>query len=169
MTTEVRIPATKAAVIYEASITAGTSANFGANSLGINERIDINRKTGTLTGTHDGSSNVAVLTDSGEDWGINQFIGYTLTNTTDSSSTTVTSNTSNTITGVLAGGGDNDWDAGDAYTLTGFVLITFVEAGGLETAARLEFKHNTRRVAGAVDLQINKPVTKAAVEVVEYT
>jgi len=69
------------------------------------------------TGNHDGAGDAAVLTDSGESWEVNQWIGYTLSNTTDGSSTTVTSNTATTATGVLAGGTDDDWDASDAYTL----------------------------------------------------
>ena len=69
------------------------------------------------TGAHDGSANAAVLTDSGEAWVASALIGYRLDNITDSSYTTVTANTSTTITGVLANGTDNDWDADDVYLL----------------------------------------------------
>lgn len=69
------------------------------------------------SGAHDGSGNAAVLTDSGEAWEASALIGYRLDNITDSSYTTVTANTSTTITGVLANGTDNDWDASDVYLL----------------------------------------------------
>jgi hypothetical protein len=71
------------------------------------------------TGDHDGANNSAVLTDTSQDWVVDQFIGLTLNNTTDGSTTTVTSNTETTITGILSGGTDNDWDTGDSYVLTG--------------------------------------------------
>lgn len=67
--------------------------------------------------THDGANNVAVLTDSTQAWVTDEFIGFTLNNTTDGSTTTVTANTATTITGVLSGGTDNDWDTSDSYTL----------------------------------------------------
>jgi len=80
-------------------------------------------------GTHTGANNVPVLADSAQNWTVNELVGKKLYNTTDGSSTTVTANTANTVTGVLAGGTDNDWDTGDVYfildTLTnGYVQMT---------------------------------------------
>jgi len=69
------------------------------------------------TGTHDGANNASVLTDSGENWQTDQFVGLTISNTTDGSSGTVTANTDTTITATLSGGTDNDWDASDAYEI----------------------------------------------------
>ncbi len=66
-------------------------------------------------GTHTGAANAAVLTDSTKSWTVNQWVGYRIRNTTDGSFTTITANTADTITGVLQGGTDNDWDASDAY------------------------------------------------------
>ncbi len=66
-------------------------------------------------GTHTGSANAAVLTDSTKSWTTNQWIGYRIRNTTDGSFATITGNTGTTITGTLQGGTDNDWDASDAY------------------------------------------------------
>jgi hypothetical protein len=71
------------------------------------------------SGTHDGSGNAAILTDSGKSWIVDQFVGLTISNTTDGSSATITANTATTITGTLSGGTDNDWDVSDAYTVTG--------------------------------------------------
>jgi hypothetical protein len=68
-------------------------------------------------GTHTGSANAAVLTDSTKSWTTNQWVGYRIRNTTDGSFTTITANTATTITGVLQGGTDNDWDASDAYVI----------------------------------------------------
>lgn len=66
-------------------------------------------------GTHTGSANAAVLTDSTKSWTTNQWVGYRIRNTTDGSFATITANDATTITGVLQGGTDNDWDASDAY------------------------------------------------------
>jgi hypothetical protein len=65
------------------------------------------------TGTHDGSTDPSVLTDSGESWTTNHFVGRTITNTTKSSSGTITANTNNTITATVSGG----WDNGDNYSI----------------------------------------------------
>ena len=73
-----------------------------------------------LTGTHTGSGNSAFLVDSGSAWPVDGLIGATVNNTTDGSTITISDNTATTVTGTLAGGTDNDWDASDAYTITGF-------------------------------------------------
>lgn len=70
---------------------------------------------GVTEGVHDGSAEAAVLTDSGESWTVDEWVGYTIKNTTDGSQALITANTSTTITGVLYGGTENDWDVSDAY------------------------------------------------------
>jgi hypothetical protein len=70
---------------------------------------------GTVAGQHDGSNDVAVLTDSGESWTTDEWVGYTIKNITDGSQALITANTGTTITGVLYGGTDNDWDTNDTY------------------------------------------------------
>lgn len=72
------------------------------------------------TGRHDGAANAPVLTNTNAAWTIDEHIGKTLTNVTDGSSTVVTSNTATTITGVLSGGTDNDWDISDVYRISNF-------------------------------------------------
>lgn len=68
-------------------------------------------------GTHTGSANAAVLTDSTKSWTTDMWVGYRIRNTTDGSFAVITANTDTTITGVLQGGTDNDWDASDAYVI----------------------------------------------------
>ena len=68
-------------------------------------------------GVHDGAGNAAVLTDTTQSWTTNEHVGEVLKNTVDGSETIVTANTATTITGVLAGGKENDWDVGDGYTV----------------------------------------------------
>jgi hypothetical protein len=75
-------------------------------------------------GSHDGLANAAVLTDSTEAWETNELVGKTLKNLTDGSSTTVTANTATTVTGVLAGGTDNDWDIDDEYQVLDSEAVT---------------------------------------------
>jgi len=69
-------------------------------------------------GTHDGAADASALTDTTKSWTINEFVGHTITNTTDGSSGTVTANTATTVTATLSGGTENDWDVDDAYTIT---------------------------------------------------
>jgi len=72
----------------------------------------------TCEGTDDsGTTNQAFLTDSGESWPTNAYVGMTLYNITDGSSTTVTANDGTTMTGTLAGGSENDWDNGDSWAV----------------------------------------------------
>lgn len=68
-------------------------------------------------GAHDGAANAAVLTDSTKSWTVNEWVGYRIRNITDGSFTTITANTATTITGVLEGGTDNDWDVSDEYLI----------------------------------------------------
>lgn len=68
-------------------------------------------------GAHDGAGDASVLTDSGESWTTNEWIGYSIYNTTDVSQGIITANTGTTITATLEGGTDNDWDVSDAYLI----------------------------------------------------
>ena len=88
---------------------------------------------GQVTGTHDGSSGAAVLTDSSASWTTNQLIGRTISNTTDGSTATITANTATTITGTLSGGTNDDWDASDGYTIdaVGFINSWTNSGGGM--------------------------------------
>ena len=72
---------------------------------------------GVPFGSHDGSSNASVLSDSSQTWTTNAYVGYTIYNTEDGSSGTITANTATTVTATLTGGTDNDWDAGDKFTI----------------------------------------------------
>ena len=63
------------------------------------------------------------LTDSGESWVTNAFVGATLNNYTDVSACTITANTGTTITCTLAGGTDNDWDVGDVANITSSAVM----------------------------------------------
>jgi predicted aspartyl protease len=74
-----------------------------------------NKSTPTSLPTHDGSNDAATLSDSGESWTTNEWVGYTIYNTTDGSQGLITANTDTTVTAILYGGTQNDWDAGDAY------------------------------------------------------
>ena len=72
---------------------------------------------GWQKGTHTGAAEAAVLTDSSQSWTTDEWVGYTIKNVTDSSQALITSNTSTTITGILYGGTEDDWDAADAYNI----------------------------------------------------
>ena len=71
------------------------------------------------TGSHDAATHATILTDSGESWEVNKYVGQIITNTTDGSIGTITANTATTITvtPALAGGTDNQWESGDLYEI----------------------------------------------------
>jgi len=81
------------------------------NAVGIQSAVSID------TGSHDGLANAAVLTDTSKVWIVNNFIGDLLVNNTDGSSGIITANTINTITAVLSGGTEDDWDITDSYSI----------------------------------------------------
>lgn len=123
----------------EATATAATGPNHYDNpdnyDLGVlpvtgddlfvdDSSVSILYALGILFGTHTGANNAAVLTDSTQNWVPSSLIGQVIKNDTDGSSTTVTANTATTVTGVLAGGTDDDWDTGDAYTMTTLNSLT---------------------------------------------
>jgi hypothetical protein len=90
-----------------------------------------------VSGTHDGGQNQAMLTDSGADFvtaGV--AAGDIVHNTTDGSSGTITAVTATTVTATLAGGSDNDWDNGDAYSIT--VYQATLDSSG-NTSSRNQF------------------------------
>lgn len=70
---------------------------------------------GHEAGTHTGAANAAVLTDSTLGATTDEFVGYTIKNITDGSQALITANTATTVTGILYGGTDNDWDIGDVH------------------------------------------------------
>jgi hypothetical protein len=91
-----------------------TYGNFGGY-------LDIAGNSGfnkTYTGTHDGASNVATLSDSGAPFVASYLIGAIVKNTTDNNSYgLITASTTTDVTASLVGGTDADWDASDAYEI----------------------------------------------------
>lgn len=74
-----------------------------------------NKSTPTADPVHQTGANVATLDDGSESYTTNQYVGYTIYNTTDGSQGLITANTGTTVTAVLYGGTDDDWDISDAY------------------------------------------------------
>lgn len=128
------IDAPSAQHLYDGSIIQGTGGteeiwdgivNFGNSDV----QIQIIQNGAILSddwwnygegGTHTGSADATVLTDSAQTWTIDEWIGYTITNTTDGSVGIILSNTANTITldaFGLSGGTENDFDNADAYLI----------------------------------------------------
>lgn len=68
-------------------------------------------------GTHTGSNDAAILTDSTKSWTNDEWIGYRINNITDGSYAIITDNDATTITGTLVGGTGNEWDASDVYLI----------------------------------------------------
>ncbi len=70
-------------------------------------------------GTHRGADNELVLSDPTQSWTPGTWVGMQVANLTDGSTGIVSANTATTVTASLAGGMENDWDAGDEYLLVG--------------------------------------------------
>jgi len=70
---------------------------------------------GNEAGTHTGAADQAILTDSTLGATVDEFIGYTIKNITDTSQALITDNDATTVTGQLYGGTENDWDASDVH------------------------------------------------------
>ncbi len=99
---------------------------FGVRLTGLSSPIST---SGTITGlvgstvltntegTHDGSNNVAIMTDGGESFGTSAYVGMTIYNNTDGSSCTITANDGTTMTCTLAGGTGDDWDTNDTWSV----------------------------------------------------
>ncbi len=78
------------------------------------------KKIASASGQHDGAASAATLTDSGESWTVDAYVGAIILNVTDGSTAIITANDATTITATLQGGTDNDWDVGDEYVVYPF-------------------------------------------------
>ncbi len=87
----------------------------------------------SVSGAHNGLADAAVLTVSGATWTPGQFVGGTVTNTTDGSSGKIIANTATTITATLTGGADNDWDVSDAAVIYTTRMVYLSGAAGAMT------------------------------------
>lgn len=124
------VDATAIEHLYDGTIIQGSGAteerwdgivNFGP----ANSHIQIHQNGAVLSddywnygyeaGSHTGAADAAVLTDSTLSLTTDELVGYTIKNVTDGSMALITANTATTITGVLYGGTDNDWDNGDVH------------------------------------------------------
>jgi len=76
-------------------------------------------KTGSGVGADDTSSAAAFMTDSGESFTVNEFVGWTIYNITSASSAIITANTATTVTGALldADGAADTWNSSDKYII----------------------------------------------------
>jgi hypothetical protein len=98
----------------------GLASQQGGMQQGINP-YDGNEAVTNGSGTHNGSSNASVLTDTGKAWTVSQFVSpiqHTVWNRTDGSYGRITANTATTVTAKLVGGTEADWDASDTYVIT---------------------------------------------------
>jgi hypothetical protein len=105
----------------------------------------------TTNGIHTGADSGTVLTKAGgTNWSTGSLVGLYLRNTTDGSGCFVSSNTSTTATCTLAGGSDNTWQSGDAYSITEGIYVYNTSActgAALSTCARSMIYANTGTVA----------------------
>lgn len=89
-------------------------------------KIWVNGDDDVVSGSHDGSSGAAILTDSTALFVTNGLIkvGQAIFNLTDKSFAIITSFTETTISGTLGGGQDNDWDSADVFDIP---IITYAK------------------------------------------
>jgi len=126
------VDATAIEHLYDGTISQGSGiteekwdgiVNFGNADVHIQIRQDGSIlsddywNAGWQAGDHDGGADAAVLTDSTQNFTTDQWVDYWIKNITDGSVALITANTATTVTGILYGGTDNDWDVGDDYQI----------------------------------------------------
>ena len=78
-------------------------------------------------GTHTGGTHATIMTDSAAAFKTDALIGQVIYNVTDGSSGTITDNDATTVTvAALAGGGDDQWELNDAYTIEDALLDVYM-------------------------------------------
>ncbi|MFC1864609.1 hypothetical protein ACFLYG_02135 [Chloroflexota bacterium] len=92
-----------------------TGGNYAASTWG--GLWDLGKRETFSSGSHTGSNDAALLTDAGASWTADELINLKIYNTTDGSYGNVTDNTDTTVTVVLSGGTENDWDTNDEYRI----------------------------------------------------
>jgi len=127
-------------IIYAGTTKTGVS---GIIVRGIFPKIDLSSNNftprgawlgGNTVGAHTGANNASVLTNSAAVFNPDGLINLTITNTTDGSTGTITANTKTTITATLSGGTDDDWDAGDSYSIDNSTAkIRYLDTGNALT------------------------------------
>ncbi len=98
-----------------------TFRGFTVKNAGLNPPI-------TASGTHTGSDNVAILTDSSASWTPGALVDQWVHNYGDRDTDynparsygQIVANDATTVTATLSGGMDADWDAGDQYIVTSY-------------------------------------------------
>lgn len=104
-----------------------------------------NRNINCWSGRHTTGASAAVLVDTGQAWTIDELKDKQIFNQTDGSSAIITANTADTVTGVLAGGTDNDWDVGDVYEINNSQLVI---TGGVTVATSMGLLLSDTEVGG---------------------
>ena len=88
-------------------------------ALGIRIHVRTSPTNGAI-GVHTAVANAVVMTDANAHFVVNELIGLTIENVTDSSEGVVTANTETTVTvAALAGGTLNQWSTNDVYSIDG--------------------------------------------------
>jgi hypothetical protein len=83
-------------------------------------------------GDHTGGTSATVMTDSALSLVVDSLIGRIIQNTTDGSSGVVTTNAAGTITvAALTGGGDDQWELNDTYTVIGTTVNSAASGNGV--------------------------------------
>jgi len=135
-----------------------------------------------IQGSHTGSNNASVLTDSTKNWTANALVGYSVLNLTDGSRGVITANTSTTVTASLRGGTQNDWDTDENYvilygmvfngtdlSLYGDMIVTGnIEASGITEVYTGSFSSNNGNNTAIATMTAIDIVAPAVVLVLVY-
>lgn len=117
-----------------------------------------------LGGADDTSSgSTTTMTDSGETWATDEWVGYVIKNTTDGSQGLITSNTGSVITiGEMVGGTNNDWDSGDNYLISRG--LNFDAAQGISHRFMVKVNNAGTDIDGRKLLGINRTFLRSSGE-----
>lgn len=102
----------------------GSSGGMTGGARGTNHAN--NRNKNCWMGWQDGGDDKTILTDSSQAWTVDALIGMQVFNQTDGSSAFITDNDATTVTAILAGGTDNNWDDGDVFEINNSQVVVTV-------------------------------------------
>ena len=111
--------------LFDGSIIQGTGGIVNYGNAGVVIQLQQNSAIVSddwwnwgVGGTDDTSAGADFMTDSTQSWVTDEWVGYVIKNTTDSSQALITANTGTTIVGILYGGSANTWTSADAYLIS---------------------------------------------------
>jgi hypothetical protein len=139
-----------ATVLVQNAVTVKVTVKDATSLVAIEDARVLMEATSIATGSHTGSNDAAILTDSTKSFTADELIGYRIYNTTDGSDGLITDNDATTVTATLSGGTGNDWDTSDAYIIVAKPALNPVSITSSTTTATVTHRNHGLTTGAAV-------------------